>query len=568
MGDASTHTPPHPSSPEPDHDILIIGAGLSGIYTLHLLRNLFPSPSPSASAHSPRIALLEAGSSVGGTWFWNRYPGARFDSESVSYGFSFNQEILDEWRWSETFAGASETRAYAEFVVDKLGLRDGGGMVFEKVVERVVWNERSRMWRLSVRDLSAEGEGQVQEWSCRWLITAMGVLNAPTLPNIPGLDDFRGESFHTARWPDSVSLKGKRVGIIGVGATGIQTITEIYRDVGSLTVFQRTPNWTGPLRNRKISEEEMVGIRERYPEIFQRCRDSAACFLHTTDPRSIWDVSEEERLQHWEHQYSLPGFGKWVGNFRDVYADRAANKLYSDFIADKIRQRVRDPEVAEKLIPKCHGFGTRRVPLESGFYEAFNQDNVELVDVRDEADPIERVNQTGIKTKSKQFDFDVIVYATGFDAVTGAFTTVDFEGVGGEKIADQWMDGPRTFLGMFVKGFPNMGMVMGPHQMFGNIPRSIEYAAEYLTEFLGFCLKNGYTRVEATEESVEMWTKHVYQCAEGLLSNEVDSWMTGVNKNVKHKQKRIVARYNGPVQGFRKRCEDVRDSGYQGLNMV
>jgi cation diffusion facilitator CzcD-associated flavoprotein CzcO len=540
MGDASDN------SNAPDSDVIVIGAGLSGIYSLHLLRSLFPSD---------RVKLLEGGTSVGGTWYWNRYPGARFDSESISYGYSFSEEILNEWAWTEQFAPAYETRAYCEFVVEKLGLREN--MVFETQIDRLVWVEEMRYWRLYARD--------GRTFTTRWLITAMGPLNAPTMPNIPGLEDFKGESFHTARWPDGVSLKGKRVGIIGVGATGIQTITEIYKEVEHLTVFQRTPNWTGPLRNAKISKEEMLTIRDRYPAIFEQCRNSSALFLHTTDMRSTWDVTEEERIQHWEYQYSLPGFGKWVGNFRDVYSDRAANKLYSDWVAEKIRQRVDDPETAEKLIPKCHGFGTRRVPLESGFYEAFNQPHVDLVDVRDEADPIERVNEKGIKTRTRQFEFDVIIYATGFDAVTGAFTNIDFEGVGGEKMADQWLGGPRTFLGLFVRGFPNMGMVMGPHQMFGNIPRSIEYAAEYLTDFLRYCLKNGYTRVEATEESVEMWTKHVYQTAEGMLSNEVDSWMTGVNKNLKHKQKRIVARYNGPVQGFRKRCEDVRDNDYQGL---
>ena len=540
MGDAG---PP----PSFDYDVLIIGAGLSGIYSLHRIRQL-----------GLRVRCLESGSYVGGTWFWNRYPGARFDSESISYGFSWSQDVLDEWSWSEHFAPAPETRAYCEFVTKKFDLKKD--MLFNVTIKTAQYQEATRSWLLTAED--------GRTFTSRFLITAMGVLNAPTLPNIPGLDSFHGESFHTARWPDSCSLKDKRVGIIGVGATGIQTITEICKEVGSLVVFQRTPNWTGPLRNAKIDKDEMNSIRERYPQIFQKCRDSAACFLHTTDPRSCWDVTPEERLEHWEYQYSLPGFGKWVGNFKDVYADREANKLYSDFIAEKIRQRVDDPETAEKLIPKCHGFGTRRVPLESRFYEAFNQENAQLVDVRDESDPIECVTENGIKTRSKEWDFDVIIYATGFDAVTGAFTAVDFQGIDGEKMAEQWIGGPRTFLGMFVRGFPNLGMVMGPHQMFGNIPRSIEYAVEYLTDWLSYCQVNQITYAEATEEAVESWTKHVYACAEGLLSNEVDSWMTGVNKNLKHKQKRIVARYNGPVQGFRKRCEEVRDGGYQGLKMM
>ena len=525
-----------------DYDVLIVGAGLSGIYSLYRMRQL-----------GFHVKLLEAGSGEGGTWFWNRYPGARFDSESISYGFSFSQEVLDEWSWSEQFAPASETRKYCQFVTDKFDLRKD--MQFDTTIETAEFRETSSSWELT--------DKHGQAYTCRWLMTAMGVLNEPTLPNIPGVDEFKAASFHTARWPDGVSLEGKRVGIIGVGATGIQTITDIYRDVGHLTVFQRTPNWTGPLRNQKITPDEMNDIRLRYPEIWKICRDSAACFMHTSDLRGTFEVSEEERLAHWEAIYEKPGFGKWVGNFGDVYTNRQANELYSDFIAAKIRQRIDDPKLAEKLIPKCHGFGTRRVPLESGYYEAFNQPNVDLVDVNE--NPIERITATGIQTRDKAFDFDIMIYATGFDAVTGALTAVDFRGVDSVKLADQWLEGPRTFLGMFAHQFPNMCMILGPHQMFGNIPRSIEYAVEWVSDFLSYCRDHNLTYAEATEEGVETWTKHVYDCAEGMLSNEVDSWMTGVNKNLAHKQKRIVARYNGPVQGFRKRCEAVSAKRYQDL---
>ncbi len=525
-----------------DYDVLVIGAGLSGIYSLYRMRRL-----------GFRVRVLEAGSGEGGTWFWNRYPGARFDSESISYGFSFSQEVLDEWSWTEHFAPAPETRRYCEFVTDKFDLRKD--MQLNTMIDRAEYQENARSWKL----IDKAG----QTYTSRWLVTAMGVLNEPTLPNIPGVDDFRGGSFHSARWPEGVMLKDKKVGIIGVGATGIQTITDIYKDVDQLTVFQRTPNWTGPLRNEKITAEEMNDIRTRYPEIFQICKDSAACFMHTSDLRGTFEVSEEERLAHWEAIYQKPGFGKWVGNFKDVYSNREANRLYSDFIAAKIRQRVDDPAIAEKLIPTCHGFGTRRVPLESGYYEAFNQPNVELVDVT--ADPIERITEKGIKTRDQDYEVDIIIYATGFDAVTGAFTAVDFHGVDDIKLANQWTEGPQTFLGMFAHGFPNMCMVMGPHQMFGNIPRSIEYAVEWISDFLSYCRDNNITYAEATKEGVDAWTKHVYDCAEGLLSNEVDSWMTGVNKNLAHKQKRIVARYNGPVQGFRKRCEDVSAKKYEDL---
>ena len=439
MGDAG----PQPDTPNQDfdYDVLIIGAGLSGIYSLYRIRQL-----------GFRVKVIEAGSGEGGTWFWNRYPGARFDSESISYGFSWSQEILDEWSWSEHFAPAPETRRYCEFVTNKFDLRKD--MQFNTTINTAQYQEPTRSWLLTDSDSKI--------YTSRWLVTAMGVLNAPTLPNIPGLDTFTGQSFHTARWPSDASLTGKRVGIIGVGATGIQTITDIYKSVKSLTVFQRTPNWTGPLRNTTINADEMNSIRDRYPEIFKQCRETAACFMHTTDPRSCWDVTPEEREAHWETQWNTPGFGKWVGNFRDVYADRAANKLYSDWVAEKIRARVDNPETAEMLIPKCHGFGTRRVPLESGYYEAFNEGNVELVDVREDGEAILEVVGNGVRTSKKVYEVDVLVYATGFDAVTGAFTQVGFEGVGGRKLGEEWDvgDGPRTFLGMFAEGFPNMLMVV------------------------------------------------------------------------------------------------------------
>lgn len=400
-----------------------------------------------------------------------------------------------------------------------------------------------------------------KSYTSRFLVTAMGILNQPTLPNIPGVDEYQGEAFHTARWPtDVVDLSQKRVGIIGTGATAIQTIQEIVKSIGHLTVFQRTANWAAPLRNSKISQEEMEEIRKQYPTIFKKCADSYACFVHATDSRRTVDVPAAEREEFWERLYKLPGFAKWLGNFGDLGTDREANALVSDFFAKKIRERVDDPETAEKLIPKDHGFGLRRLPLESGYFEAFNKPNVRLVDLK--ADPIEKITTTGIKTAGEHHDLDVIIYATGFDAVTGSFRAVDFQGVGGLKLADVWNEGIRTYLGLTVQGFPNMFMSMGPHQMFGNIPRSIEYAVTWISDLIQHCRENGIIRIEATSKGVEQWTEHVHDCAKGLLANEVDSWMTGVNKNLAHKQTRSIARYNGPAPGYRKRCDKVAADGY------
>lgn len=459
--------------------------------------------------------------------------------------------MLDEWDWTEHFSPQTETLRYIQYLTKKFDLKKD--MQFNTRIRSARFQEDSGSWLLT--------DGNGATYTCRYLVTAMGILNEPTLPNIPGVHDYKGEAWHTARWPgDGASLDGKRVAIIGTGATAIQTIQEIVKTVGSLTVFQRTPNWTAPLRNTKISPEEMADIRRRYPEIFRQCLDSYSCFIHVGDTRSVFDMEEKERLDHWEKLYAQPGFAKVLGISGDIYTNREANKLYSDFHANKIRQRVIDPKVAEKLIPKNHGFGTRRVPLESGYYEAFNRPNVRLVDITET--PIDHITEKGIKTSEEDFEFDAIIYATGFDAITGSFRAVDFQGIGGKQLTDVWSEGIQTFLGLTVKGFPNMFMVMGPHQMFGNIPRSIEYAVEWVADFIRYARDNNITSVEATDEGVRMWTDHVWKCGEGLLANEVDSWMTGVNKNLAHKQKRSMTRYNGPAPGYRKRCDEVKARNY------
>lgn len=527
-----------------EYDVLIIGAGLSGIYSLIKMREM-----------GMRVKVIEAGSDVGGTWFWNRYPGARFDSESWTYNFSFSEELLKEWDWSEHFSPQPETLRYIEFVCQKFDVKRD--MQFNTRISSAQFQERSRSWLLT--------DEQGKTYSSRFLITAMGILSNYTLPDIPGVHDFKGLACHTARWPEGVDVRGKRVGIIGTGATGIQTIQEIAKDVGQLTVFQRTPNWSAPLRNAKISKEEMSDIRQRYPQIFQDCKDSYACFVHMAGTKGVLDATPEEREEFWEMLYATPGFRKWLSNYNDIGTNREANKLVSDFFAKKIRERVNDPETAEKLIPKCHGFGTRRVPLETHYFEVYNQDNVRLVDIK--SNPIERIHEKGIKTRDEDIELDMIIYATGFDAVTGAFTAVDIQGLNKMALGDKWSEGPRTFLGLTVESFPNMFMVMGPHQMFGNIPRSIEFAVEWISDLIKFCRDNRLTYVEATPKAVDAWTEHVHECAQGLLANEVDSWMTGVNKNLAHKQKRIIARYNGPAPGYRRRIADVAARQYSDMKL-
>jgi cation diffusion facilitator CzcD-associated flavoprotein CzcO len=421
-----------------------------------------------------------------------------------------------------------------------------------------VYDEGARSWTIALEDGS--------RFSSRFLITAIGPLSTPTLPRIEGRDDFKGASFHTARWPkEPVDFAGKRVAVIGTGATGIQTIQTIAGQVGHLTVFQRTANWAAPLHNGKIDAETQAKIKAGYPEIFARCRETFACFIHTPDPRGAFEVSDEERDANYERLYGERGFGIWVGNFNDILTDRKANATISDFVARKIRERVKNQAVAEKLIPKNHGFGTRRLPLETFYYEVYNQDNVELVDIKET--PIERITPRGIKTSEKEYEFDIIIYATGFDAITGSFDKIDFRGAGGTRLKDKWNKGPETYLGIMVHEFPNMLMLMGPHTALGNIPRSIEYSVDWVTGLIQFAMKNGLTRLEATPAGVKSWTDHVKALGEGLLSNEVDSWMTGINSNVEGKQTRIVARYSGSAPAYRARCDEVAAKGYEELRL-
>jgi cation diffusion facilitator CzcD-associated flavoprotein CzcO len=533
-------------------EVIVIGAGLAGMYQLHRLRQL-----------GFKVHVYEAGHGVGGTWYWNRYPGARFDSESWTYGFSFSDELLREWDWKEHFSGQPENLRYCNFVADKFDLcRD---ITFGARARSASWDEAANEWEVAFVD--------GRRARARFLITAIGPLSAPTMPVIEGVSDFKGEAWHTGLWPHHpVSFAGKRVAVIGTGASGVQAITEIAKTVGHLTVFQRTPNWCAPLRNSAIDAETMAGIRARYDEIFARCRETWGCFVHAADPRNAVEVSAEEREALYETLYNMPGFAFWQGNFRDSLMDKAANDPMTAFVTRKIRGRVKDQKVADKLIPTNHGFGTRRVPLESGYYEVYNQPNVELVDLRET--PIERITATGIKmggikTSAADYAFDMIIFATGFDAITGSFDRIDIQGRNGQRLKDKWADGPHTYLGLNVAGFPNMLTLVGPHNAatFCNLPRCIEQNVEWVSDLLGHMREKGLTRVEATAPAEEAWTIHVHETAARLLLMQVDSWMTGVNKNVAGRQKRTFMAYAGGAPKYRQKCDEVAALGYEGFTL-
>lgn len=547
-------------------DVIVIGAGLSGLCSLYHIRQRFPDW---------RVKVIDSAPDVGGTWYWNCYPGCRFDSESVSYGYSFDKELLQNWHWKETFSPQPETLKYIQYFATKHDLHKD--IQFNTAIKSAEWDDASRTWTF------ADEEGQL--YTSTFFVSCLGVLSAPTLPAIPGIHDFKRQLFHTSRWPRDIvpsrDFKGKRIGIIGTGATGIQTITSLSQvdGIDSINVFQRTANWSAPLRNEKISLEQMDELRKNYDGTFKRCSETPAGFLHMADPRKTFEVSEDERFATYEKLYAEPGFSKWLGVFSDTYTDRDANALYSKFMADKIRARVNDPATAESLIPKDHGFGTRRVPLESGYFEAYNQPNVHLVDLK--KTPITRVTSTGIETSDGQLhELDVLICATGFNAITGAFADIKWQGRGGRPLIASsdtpegssavWPDHrPQTYLGIGLPYMPNMFTVLGPHQPFGNIPRSIERASLMVADILSFCKTNGYTYAEPTQEAVDEWTEYVWKCSEAnVLINEVDSWLTGVNTNVEGRSVRTVVRYTGSAIEYGRRLDESRKCGFKGFKFA
>ncbi|HEX9558609.1 MAG TPA: NAD(P)/FAD-dependent oxidoreductase [Reyranella sp.] len=536
--------------PEPIErwEVVVIGAGLAGMYQLLRLREL-----------GFKARVYEAGHGVGGTWYWNRYPGARFDSESWTYGFSFSDELLGEWDWKEHFSGQPENLRYCNFIADKFDLRRD--ITFGARARSACWDEADKEWEVAFED--------GRRARARFLITAIGPLSAPTMPLIAGVEDFKGEAYHTGLWPhEPVSFAGKRVAVIGTGASGVQAITEIAKTVGHMTVFQRTPNWCAPLRNGPIDAEAMGKIRANYTDIFARCRETYGCFIHAADPRNATEVSADEREAFYEKLYNQPGFAFWQGNFRDSLVDKAANDTMTAFVTRKIRARVKDHKVADKLIPTNHGFGTRRVPLESGYYEVYNQPNVELIDLRET--PIERITEKGIRTSDGERAFDMIIFATGFDAITGSFDRIDIRGRGGQRLKDKWADGPQTYLGLNVEGFPNMLTLVGPHNAatFCNLPRCIEQNVEWVSDLLAYMRDRRLTRVEATEAAERDWTAHVHETAARLLLTQVDSWMTGVNKNVAGRHKRTFMAYAGGAPKYRQKCDEVVAQGYDGFTLA
>lgn len=524
-----------------DYDAIVIGVGVGGIYQLYRLKQA-----------GLRVLALEAADGVGGVWWWNRYPGARLDSEAPSYGYSFSPELLEEWNWSERFAAQPELQRYFNYVVDRFDLRQH--IRFNTLVTAAHYQPEAQGWTISTEDGA--------QFSCRYLITAVGPLTLPSFPRFPGRESFAGETCHTSRWPDrDISFAGKRVAVVGTGATGVQVIQEAAKTADQLYVFQRTPNYCAPLNNAPVGDDEQPAVKARYPEMIAACRSTNSWFIHDPDPRSVFDLSDEDREAFLEKLYAEPGIGIWKANFSDIGTDPAANEVVSDFMRRKIRERVEDPVVAERLTPRAFGFGTRRVPLETRYYEVYNQPNVTLVDINET--PIERITPTSIVTSEGEFAVDIIVYATGFDAVTGSFDRIDIRGVDGARLKDKWEHGPQTFLGTHAAGFPNFFMVGGPLASLGNFTPALEFSVNWIMDLLDHMAERGVQCVDAKPAAERDWTAFVRDSQSKTLASSVKSWITGFNTNKDGKEEFRVLLYVGSAKHYREWCAKVKAEGYQ-----
>ncbi|MEM6440434.1 MAG: NAD(P)/FAD-dependent oxidoreductase, partial [Pseudomonadota bacterium] len=477
-------------------DALIIGAGFAGLYQLHLLRDRL----------GLNARVLEAGDGVGGTWHWNRYPGARCDTESHAYCFTFSEELHRSWSWSERYPGQEEIRAYLNHAADFLDLRRD--IALDARVVSAVWDEAARLW--TVRTEAGEA------FQARWLITAVGCLSTANMPDIEGRESFAGETHHTGRWPhEGVDFAGKRVGQIGTGSTGIQSIPVIARTAEHLTVFQRTANYSVPARNGPLSEDFKAWARDNLSEIRELTQSTPNGHPFRIRPDKVFDVSDEARLAAYEQAWETGGL-RFRGVFQDLVADETANATACDFLKAKIRQIVRDPATAEALSDIDHPYGGKRPPIDTNYFETFNRPNVTLVNLRDT--PIERIAPEGVVTSGGLHELDVLVFATGFDAMTGPLLSLGIE-AGGRTLKDAWAEGPSTYLGLQIPGFPNLLTITGPGSpsVLTNMPVAIEQHAEWIADALAALDAKGETRIEASPEAAAAWGAHVQEAGAATL---------------------------------------------------
>ena len=539
----------NPKTSSDNYDVVVVGAGFSGMYLVKKLRDL-----------GLNFVILEQGGDVGGTWYWNRYPGARCDIPTVEYSYSFDKELEQSWDWQELMAAQPEILTYANQVADNYDLRDS--MRFNTRVASADFDENEHSWTL-VTDTG-------DEYLARYFIMATGCLSVPNWPDIEGREDYAGRTIHTGLWPhEKVDFTGLRVGIIGTGSSAVQSIPEIAKTAKELKVFQRTPVYTFPAGNHPLDDDFRADIKARYEDIRETQRGSLggmAMFgvmgrLQEVGTEKIADCSEEEREQRLVEE-GLPSLRRYA----DVGLDLEANEMACDLYRRHIADIIDDPETAKALMPRGYPMGCKRQVVDIGYYEAFNRDNVSLIDLRE--DPIERINESGVCTAGGQHDVDVLIYATGFDAMTGAINNVSITGRSGTKLKDKWENGPRSYLGLQIAGFPNLFTVTGPGSpsVLSNMLVSIEQHCDWITDCIHHMNSNGLNTIEAEQQAEDQWVKHVFEVADGtmLTAPSCSSWYLGVNIPGKP---RVFMPYVGGVGNYRAKCSNVAANGYEGFKL-
>jgi len=530
------------SSPR-EVDAVVVGAGIAGLYQLHRLRELGLS-----------TVVYEAGDGVGGTWFWNRYPGARCDVESLSYSYSFSPELEQEWTWSEKYPTQPEILRYVNHVADRFDLRKD--ITFDTRVASAIYGDGR--WLVTTE----AGE----EVSAQFVIMATGCLSAAKTPEVPGIDSFRGETFHTGHWPrDGVDLTGKRLGVIGTGSSGIQTIPLLAKQASDMTVFQRTPNFSMPAGNRPLGADEVQEMKADYLAWREAQRTSGFGVPTPPATQSALEVPADERDAVFQAGWDRGGLVGILTAYTDMLTDREANDTAAEFVRTKIRGLVDDPEVAETLSPRSFPFGTKRPCLDSGYYETYNAEHVHLVDLQ--KTPLVEITEKGVRTSEEEYEFDAIVFATGFDAMTGALAAIDIRGVNDVALNEKWGEGPRTYLGLAVAGFPNLFTVTGPSSpsVLSNMMVSIEQHVEWITDCIAFVRAQGAAGIEASAEAEDEWVRHVEETGNYTLYPTADSWYMGSNVPGKP---RVFMAYIGGVGVYREKCDDVAAREYEGFTLI
>ncbi len=527
-------------------DAVVVGAGFSGLYMLKRLRDEL----------GMTTKVYEAGDGVGGTWHWNRYPGARCDSESYIYCFSFDDDLLQDWNWSGKYPEQPEILRYLNHVADRFDLRSG--IQFNTRVTSAHFDDAAERWLVTT--------DQGDRVSAQYLITAIGCISAGQIPQIPGLDSFQGDWYHTGSWPhDGVEFAGQRVGVIGTGSSGIQAIPVIARESGHLTVFQRTPQYTIPARHETVNQEFLQQVKANYAEIMHKSKTSAAGMPYEFSEVSALDVSAEERLDTYERLWQEGGFKFMFQSYFDLAIDRRANDTAAEFIRGKIREIVQDPETAEKLLPRDHPFASKRALIDTNYFDTYNRDNVDLVDIRHF--PIEEITPSGLRTADGvEHELDIIVFATGYDAMTGTFFKMDIRGREGRELKEKWSNGPRAYLGLATADFPNMFMITGPGSpsVLSNMPVAIEQHVEWISDFVEYQRERGIDVVDVDQQAEDDWVQHVNDVADQTMYMLADSWYLGANIPGKP---RVFMPYAGGVGVYRDRCDEIAAAGYEGFQM-